>query len=68
MAPQQAPPEYADEIHLGDGLYCALNMFGQIRLRAPRGEGDHICYLEPEVLASFLDWCIHKNLIKGFDQ
>lgn len=37
----------ADEIYLGDGLYCAL-MSGMIALRAPREDGDHTVFLEPE--------------------
>jgi hypothetical protein len=44
-----------DETYLGDGLYCRLNAFGQIELRAPRYDErtnkniDHICCLEPAV-------------------
>jgi hypothetical protein len=37
------------EIYLGDGLYASYDGW-QIRLRAPREEGDHVVYLEPRVL------------------
>lgn len=36
------------ETYLGDGLYARLEA-GMIRLRAPRVEGNHLVYLEPEV-------------------
>ena len=37
------------EIYLGDGLYASFDGW-QIRLRAPREEGDHVVYLESHVL------------------
>jgi hypothetical protein len=36
----------ADETYLYDGLYASFDGF-QIKLRAPREEGDHVVYLEP---------------------
>ena len=42
----------SDETYLGDGLYASFDGF-QIKLRAPRLEGDHEVYLEPVVLAAF---------------
>lgn len=41
-----------NETYLGDGLYASFDGF-QIKLRAPRFEGDHEVYLEPSVLAAF---------------
>jgi hypothetical protein len=40
------------ETYLGDGLYASFDGY-QFRLRAPRSEGDHLVYLEPEVYFSF---------------
>jgi uncharacterized protein with LGFP repeats len=37
----------ADETYLGDGLYCSFES-GMISLRAPREDGDHHVFLEPE--------------------
>ena len=36
----------------GDGLYASFDGW-QIRLRAPREDGDHEVYLEPDVLRAF---------------
>jgi hypothetical protein len=41
------------EVYLGDGLYASFDG-GMIALRAPRHDGDHVVYLEPEVLANFM--------------
>ena len=41
------------ETYLGDGLYAKFDGYG-ITLRAPREEGDHYVYLEPEVYESLL--------------
>jgi hypothetical protein len=38
-----------DEEYLGDGLYVYWDGW-QIRLRAPRENGDHMVFLEPLVL------------------
>lgn len=35
-----------NEVYLGDGLYCSDDGH-QIKLRAPRENGDHEIYLEP---------------------
>lgn len=40
------------ETYLGDGLYVEFDGFG-FTLRAPRAEGDHWVYLEPQVLQQF---------------
>jgi hypothetical protein len=45
------------ETYLGDGLYASFDGW-QVRLRAPREEGDHVVYLEPAVveeLQKFID-------------
>ena len=36
------------ETYLGDGLYASFDGY-QIKLRAPREDGDHEVYMEPEV-------------------
>jgi hypothetical protein len=40
------------EEYLGDGLYASFDGW-QIKLRAPREEGDHVVYLEPGVVYAF---------------
>lgn len=40
------------ETYIGDGLYAAV-VNGSVRLRAPREGGDHLVYLEPDVLVEF---------------
>ena len=40
------------ETYLGDGLYASCDGW-QIKLRAPRGDGDHVVFLEPQVLDAF---------------
>lgn len=37
-----------EETYLGDGLYASCNG-GMIQLRAPREDGDHCVYLEPDI-------------------
>lgn len=34
------------EVYIGDGLYASFDGY-QIRLRAPRENGDHVVFLEP---------------------
>lgn len=41
-----------DEVYLGDGLYASYDGW-QVKLRAPRANGDHEVYLEPGVLVEF---------------
>jgi len=41
------------ELYLGDGLYAVWDGFS-ICLRAPRSDGDHKVWLEPDVLMAFL--------------
>ncbi len=36
------------ETYLGDGVYASFDGY-QIKLRAPRPDGDHEVYLEPQV-------------------
>lgn len=43
------------ETYLGDGLYASYDGF-QVRLRAPRLDGDHEVYLEPQLIANFLNF------------
>jgi hypothetical protein len=42
----------AKEEYLGDGLYVSFDGW-QFCLRAPRGDVDHVVYLEPYVLENF---------------
>lgn len=44
-----------NEEHLGDGLYVSHDGY-QIKLRAPRENGDHEVYLEPFVYAALVAW------------
>jgi hypothetical protein len=50
MNTQQKP-----EAYLGDGLYAKFDGWN-FWLRAPRETGDHYVAMEPEVLASFLEF------------
>ncbi len=43
------------EAYLGDGLYAKFDGWS-FWLRAPRPTGDHYVAMEPEVLASFLEF------------
>jgi hypothetical protein len=43
------------ETYLGDGLYASWDGW-QVKLRAPRENGDHVVYLEPSTLAGFLEF------------
>jgi hypothetical protein len=43
------------EEYLGDGLYASFDGW-QIRLRAPRENGDHVVFLEDGTLAAFLEY------------
>jgi hypothetical protein len=40
------------EVYLGDGLYASFDGY-QVRLRAPRTDGDDFVFLEPSVLYAF---------------
>lgn len=42
----------SNETHLGDGLYASFDGW-QFKLRAPRGDGNHVVYLDPSVLDNF---------------
>jgi hypothetical protein len=44
------------EVYLGDGLYASWDGL-QVRLRAPRENGDHVVYLEDGLtLTAFLEY------------
>jgi hypothetical protein len=43
------------EEYIGDGLYASFDGW-QFCLRAPRENGDHYVYLEPQVLRSFNEY------------
>jgi hypothetical protein len=43
------------EEYLGDGLYCSFDGY-QIRLRAPRENGDHEVYLDSSTLETFMQF------------
>lgn len=50
-------PRGHDERYLGDGLYASFDGC-QVRLRAPRLDGDHFVALEPEVMITFQRYLI----------
>lgn len=52
-----------EEHYLGDGLYASRDGF-QVCLRAPRGDLDHVVYLEPQVLASFMRYVREAGLLR----
>lgn len=52
-----------EEHYLGDGLYASHDGF-QVCLRAPRGDLDHVVYLEPQVLAAFLRYVREAGLLR----
>jgi hypothetical protein len=43
------------ETYLGDGLYASFDGW-QVRLRAPRENGDHEVYLKQSTLQAFLEY------------
>ncbi len=43
------------ETYLGDGLYVSYDGW-QIKLRAPRGDGDHVVFLEPAAFVAFQEY------------
>lgn len=43
------------ETYIGDGCYASFDGY-QIKLRAPRLEGDHEVYLEPDVFQGLIDF------------
>jgi len=45
------------ETYLGDGCYASFDGF-QFCLRSPREESNHLVYLEPVVLAHFLQYVL----------
>lgn len=51
------------EEYLGDGLYVSFDGF-QVVLRAPRMEGDHIVYLNPEIYAALRKWLDRYPTVK----
>jgi hypothetical protein len=51
-----------EERFLGDGLFASYDGF-MVKLRTPRLRGDHEVFLEPCVLAAFLDFV--EDIKKG---
>lgn len=45
--------QIAKETYLGDGLYVSYDGY-QLQLRAPREDGNHFIYLEPEAYLHLL--------------
>jgi len=48
------------ETYLGDGLYVLFDGW-QFRLRAPREHGDHVVFLEPEIMQRFLTFVANST-------
>jgi len=48
-------PDPNGETYVGDGLYASFDGW-QVRLRAPRTDGDHWIGMEPEVYRALLRW------------
>ncbi|MFA5897677.1 MAG: hypothetical protein WC829_01060 [Hyphomicrobium sp.] len=48
MSVDVSPKAPQEETYMGDGVYASFDGY-QIKLRAPRAEGDHEIYLEPGV-------------------
>jgi hypothetical protein len=44
-----------DEEYIGDGLYVSFDGW-EFCLRAPRENGDHVVYLEPQAVRYFNDF------------
>ena len=44
-----------NETYLGDGLYVSFDGW-QLKLRAPREQGDHEVYMEPSVWFALVDY------------
>ena len=44
-----------DECYLGDALYVSFDGF-MLKLRAPRQDGDHLVFLEPEVYHALTEY------------
>lgn len=55
------PDTVNEEEHLGDGLYASFDGY-QIKLRAPRGYGDHEVYLEPDVYRALLHFAQARGI------
>ena len=45
------------ETYLGDGVYASFDGW-QICLRAPRENGDHVVFLEPQLWACLSDFAV----------
>jgi hypothetical protein len=43
------------EEYLGDGLYCSFDGW-QVKLRAPRSDGDHEVFLDDSTLQAFIEF------------
>ena len=54
-----------EETYLGDGLYASFDGY-QIKLRAPRPDGDHWVALEPSVYESLV--AFHKRIVAAMKE
>lgn len=52
-----------EEIYLGDGLYAQFSGY-DIKLRAPRENGDHEVYLEPWTLQHLIQYARDVGMLK----
>lgn len=63
MSTEPSPNLEPPEIYLGDGLYAQYLGF-DLRLRAPRVEGDHEVYLEPRMLTTLIQYAKDMGMIE----
>jgi hypothetical protein len=49
------PADDGAEFYLGDGCYVSFDGW-QFCLRAPRGNGDHVVYLDGQLFDSFVEY------------
>ncbi len=56
-------PTMEGEEYLGDGCYASFDGW-QICLRAPRENGDHIVYLEPQLMSRLLSFAARVGMIQ----
>lgn len=54
-----------DETYLGDGIYASFDGY-QIKLRAPRENGDHEIYMDNVSTGFFLAWMKNSGLARMF--
>ena len=56
-------PRPYEELFIGDGLYVSYEAFA-IKLRAPREDGDHEVYLEPDMLDQLIEFAKSIGWVK----